>query len=180
MKCIVPDMSLAYALLGILAVEPGHGYDLKRSYDQRFAGSRPLAYGQVYATLSRLQRDELVEVVDVGQDAGPERTVYAITEGGRESLHQWLEKVEPPGPYPAEDLVRKTVTALSLGADALGFLRRQRAAHLGLMRDLVQLQGETRETGARIAVDHSIFHLDADLRWLEAAAGHITHARRSS
>lgn len=169
-------MSLAAALLGILAGGPGHGYDLKRTYDDRFAATRPLAYGQVYATLARLQRDGLVEVVEVAQQAGPERTVYAITARGRDYVDDWLEKTEPPGPYPAEELVRKTVTALHLGADAMGFVSRQRSAHLGLMRDLVQLQRETVEPGARIAVDHSLFHLDADLRWLEAAAGHIRDA----
>lgn len=172
-------MSLAAALLGILAAGPGHGYDLKRTYDDRFAATRPLAYGQVYATLARLQRDGLVEVVEVAQQAGPERTVYAITTAGRDYLGDWLEKTEPPGPYPAEELVRKTVTALHLGADAIGFVSRQRSAHLGLMRDLVELQSETVEPGARIGVDHSLFHLDADLRWLEAAAGHIRNAERS-
>jgi hypothetical protein len=46
------------------------------------------------------------------------------------------------------------------------------------MRDLVRLQGAVTEPGARIAVDHSIFHLDADLRWLEAAAGHVKDGER--
>lgn len=171
-------MALSDALLGILASGPAHGYDLKRAYDNRFSGSRPLAYGQVYATLTRLQRDDLVEVVEVAQESGPERTVYAMTASGEESLRDWLEKTEAPGPYPAEELVRKTVTALHLGADALGFVSRQRAAHLTLLRDLAHLQRETKDAAARITVDHLIFHLDADLRWLEAAAGHIAEVRR--
>ena len=166
-------MSLAYAVLGVLATNPGHGYDIKRLYDERFPGSRSLAYGQVYATLSRLQRDELVEVVEVSQDAGPSRTTYAITSAGREALDAWLDKTEAPGPYPAEDLVRKTVTALHLGADAAGFLRRQRASHLDLMRDLVRLQRDTTEAAGRVALDHTLLHLDADLRWLETAAAKI-------
>lgn len=171
--CIVTPVSLAHALLGFLASGPAHGYDLKRAYDQRFVSSRPLAYGQVYASLSRLQRDNLVEVAETSRDGGPERTTYALTSEGEQALREWLAKVEPPGPYPAEDLVRKTVTALHLGADATGFVARQRASHLGVMRDLVALQRELRDPAARIIVDHSIFHLDADLRWLEAAADHI-------
>lgn len=171
-------MSLALALLGILADQPGHGYDLKRTYDRRFTGSRPLAFGQVYAALARLQRDHLIEVAEVVQEGGPERTTYAVTPAGREALGAWLVQTEAPGPYPAEELVRKTVTALHLRTDAAGFLRRQRAAHLELMRDLVRLQGAVTEPGARIAVDHSIFHLDADLRWLEAAAGHVKDGER--
>lgn len=170
-------MSLALALLGILASHPGHGYDLKRTYDDRFMGSRPLAYGQVYATLARLERDERVQIVDVVQDGGPERTTYAITSAGKEALDAWLDKSEDPGPYPAEELVRKTVTALHLGADAAGFLRRQRTTHLDVMRDLVCLRTETHEPGARIVMDHMIFHLDADLLWLEAAGEHLRSQR---
>jgi hypothetical protein len=45
------------ALLGLLDREPSHGYDLKRDYDAYFGRGRPLAFGQVYATLARLARD---------------------------------------------------------------------------------------------------------------------------
>lgn len=171
-------MSFSDALLAIMATEPRHGYDLKRLYDERFAGSRPLAYGQVYAALARLQRDGLVQIVEVAQEAGPERTVYAITAAGRTALRDWLDKTESPGPYPADELVRKTLSALYLGADAAGFLDRQRTAHLTLMHDLLQLQAETTETGARIALDHVIHHLDADLRWLETAGRRLTEPER--
>ncbi len=172
-RCIVRPVALTHALLGFLAAGPAHGYDLKRAYDQRFASAKSLAYGQVYASLARMQRDELVEVVETSQEGGPERTTYALTEQGEQTLRAWLAAVEPPGPYPAEDLVRKTVTALYLGVDATGVLARQRASHLAVMRNLVTLQREAREPSARIVIDYLIFHLDADLRWLEAAAGHL-------
>jgi hypothetical protein len=66
------------------------------------------------------------------------------------------------------------VTALRLGTDAAGFLRRQRALHLARMRELVTRQRETTDTAARVAIDHMIFHLDADLQWLETAAARVT------
>ena len=48
-------------LLALLEPGPKHGYDLKRSYDEQFGQDRPLAYGQVYSTLSRLLRNGMVE-----------------------------------------------------------------------------------------------------------------------
>ena len=45
------------ALLGLLEREPGHGYDLKRDYDAYFGRGKPLSFGQLYATLARLDRD---------------------------------------------------------------------------------------------------------------------------
>lgn len=160
-------MSLGMVLLGVLAERAAHGYDLKRAHDDRFPSARPLAYGQVYATLSRLERDALVELAETTRGTGPDRTVYAITDKGRAELAGWLDAVEAPGPYPAEELVRKTITSLHLGSDADDFLARQRAAHLAAMRRLTLDRAETPELGARLAIDHTLAHLDADLRWLE-------------
>ena len=50
-------MSVPLTLLGLLEREPSHGYDLKRDYDAYFGRDKPVPYGQVYATLSRLARD---------------------------------------------------------------------------------------------------------------------------
>lgn len=166
-------MALAELFLGLLGERPAHGYDLKLRLDRRFEGSKPLPVAQVYATLARLSRDGLVEVAEITQDGGPERTVYVLTEAGRQSLASWLAESEPPGPYPAGELARKTIVALHLGADAAGFLRRQRAVHLGRMRELVQRRAQTQDPSARLAVDYAINHLDADLRWIEAAASTV-------
>ncbi len=166
-------MSIGHVLLGVLVAGPAHGYDLKREHDSRFPSAKPLAYGQVYSTLARLQRDGLVEVAETSQDGGPERTAYALTDAGHDALSSWLAEPEQAGPYVADDLVRKTVTSLHLGADAGDFLRRQRAVHLARMRELVALQGQTADSDAQIAVDHTIFHLDADLRWLDTAAARV-------
>ena len=171
--CIVAVMSIGHVLLGVLASGPAHGYDLKREHDSRFPSAKPLAYGQVYSTLSRLERDGLVEMAETSQDGGPERTTYALTSAGEKSLAAWLEEAEQAGPYAADDLVRKTVTSLHLGADAGDFLRRQRAVHLARMRELVALQAKTADTDEQIAVDHTISHLDADLRWLDTAAARV-------
>ena len=166
-------MSIGHVLLGVLAAGPAHGYDLKREHDSRFPSAKPLAYGQVYSTLTRLERDGLVEVAETSQDGGPERTTYALTSTGEKSLAAWLQEPEQAGPYAADDLVRKTVTSLHLGADAGDFLRRQRAVHLARMRELVALQSRTADTDEQIAVDHTISHLDADLRWLDIAAARV-------
>ena len=172
-------MPTAHVLLGILAAGPAHGYDLKHEHDLRLPGAKPLAYGQVYATLSRLARDGHIEVATVEAGGGPERTVYAISPAGEEALLAWVETPEAPGPYAAEELVRKTVTALRLHRDARPFLTAQRARHLERMRALVAEQRVAVDVETRIALDHTIVHLDADLRWLENAAARVADERNS-
>ena len=88
--CIVALMSIGHALLGLLEGGPRHGYDLKRAYDERFGQDRPLHYGQVYSTLSRLLKNGFVTEAGVEAGDGPERKRYAITDAGVTDVERWL------------------------------------------------------------------------------------------
>lgn len=171
-------MALRHVLLGLLTQGPLHGYDLKKAYDLRFPSAKPVAFGQVYSALAKLTEAGLTEIARTQTDGGPERTVYAITSSGTDHLQSWLNETEPAGPYPAEELVRKTVISLQLGNDTAAFLQQQRAEHLATMHDLMGSLAETREISAVVALDHAIFHLDADLRWLDTAIERVTFEGR--
>ena len=161
-------MSMTELHLALLAGAPRHGYDIKHEHDAWFPDSRPLAFGQVYATLARLQRDGLAEVVETRTDGGPERTVYALTEDGERRLRTWLAEPASATGSGAEEIVRKTVAALHTGIDVQGFVGRQRAAHLRRIRELHQAPPGS-GPAERLVREHLIAHLDADLRWLELA-----------
>lgn len=168
-------MAIGHALLGLLEAGPRHGYDLKRAYDERFGLSktgRPLQYGQVYATLSRLLKGGLVEVEGVETGAGPERKRYAVTEDGVADVRAWLAHPEAPEPYLQNTLYTKVVLALLTGRPAAEVLDVQRAEHLRLMRDLTRRKTDGDLTDQLIC-DHALFHLEADLRWLELTAARL-------
>jgi hypothetical protein len=59
-------MSIRQAMLALLEQGPMYGYQLRAEFEQRTGETWPLNIGQVYTTLSRLERDGLVEVVDHG------------------------------------------------------------------------------------------------------------------
>ena len=164
-------MSVGFALLGLLESGPRHGYDLKRSYDERFGQDRSLHYGQVYYTLSRLLKNGRVEVQSEPGD-GPERKRYAITSAGVTDVAEWLATPEKPEPYLQSTLYTKIVLALLTGRDAEELLDTQRAEHLRLMRDLTRRKS-TGDLADQLICDHALFHLDADLRWLELAAARL-------
>lgn len=166
-------MSTGEALLALLLPGPRHGYDLKRTHDEWFAGMRPLAYGQVYSTLSRLQRDGLVQVAHTETGDGPERVVYELTGSGRQRVNDWLAApVDPTGAH-ADELIRKTLAAYRLNADPDGLMARQRTLHLRRIRALEPTAPGTAELAPTLLADHIRLHLDADLRWLEIAADRI-------
>ena len=166
-------MSLGTTFLGLLEGHPQHGYDLKRSYDERFATKRPLAYGQVYATLSRLLKNGLVEVESVEAGAGPERKRYAVTDAGITDIEQWLTRPENPEPYLQSTLYTKVVLALLTGRPAEHILDVQRTEHLRQMRELTRRKTDG-DLAEQLICDHALFHLEADLRWLELTAARLT------
>jgi DNA-binding PadR family transcriptional regulator len=159
-------MSVPLSLLGLLEREPSHGYDLKRDYDAYFGRGKPLPFGQVYATLARLARDGKVTTGEVEPGAGPDRKRYAITDVGKHDVEAWLAEPVEPEPHLQTVLFVKVVLALMLGRSAERYLDTQRSAHLQRMRELTEL----RRTGSLVdtlLADHALFHLEADLRWID-------------
>jgi DNA-binding PadR family transcriptional regulator len=159
-------VNVPLTLLGSLEPEPTHGYELKGAYDDHFGLGKPLPYGQVYATLGRLERDGRVEVLGIESGAGPERKQYAITPEGVTILDEWLTEPEPPEPYLRSILFAKVVLALLSGRPADRFLDAQRAAHVARMRELTA-QRRSDGLGQALLADYGLFHLEADLRWID-------------
>src|SRR4051812_10842511 len=165
-------MSIQATMLGLLEPEPSHGYELKRAYDRRFGHDRPLPFGQVYATLGRLERDGRVRVDGVEPGGGPERKRYAITADGVAELERWLAQPEAPEPHLQTVLFTKVVLALLSGREADRFLDMQRAAHLARMRELTAQRRAGGLADALVA-DYALFHLEADLRWIDLTASRL-------
>ncbi len=160
------------ALLGLLEREPSHGYDLKRDYDTYFGRGKPLPFGQVYATLARLARDGKVQAGEPEPGAGPERKRYVITEQGVSQVESWLAGPVEPEPHLQTVLFAKVVLALMTGRSAEDYLDIQRAAHLHRMRELTALKRTGGLIDALLA-DHALFHLEADLRWIDLTTSRL-------
>ncbi len=169
---MLPDMSVPMALLGLLDREPSHGYDLKRDYDAYFARGRPLPFGQVYATLARLARDGKAVAGEAERGAGPERKRFSITETGKSEVEEWLAEPIPAEPHLQTDLFVKVVLSLMLGRPAEEYLDAQRSTHLRRMRELTELKQRGKLVDALLA-DHGLFHLEADLRWIDLTAARL-------
>jgi DNA-binding PadR family transcriptional regulator len=158
---------LKFALLGLLARDPKHGYDLKNELEQALGGHWEINFGQIYTTLARLERDRLVKVVAEDQDGRGKKT-YQITPDGRKDLAAWLvEPVEKPRQLRDEFFIKLIVGRLAGETDPARIIDRQRQAYLNQLRDLTALAGRAGEPGIELMVEGAILHLQADLRWLD-------------
>lgn len=159
-------MSTSATLLALLEDGPAHGYTLKQKHDTWFGQKRPLAFGQVYASLSRFARDGLAELVDVEAGDGPDRRRYRITPDGVTAVDDWVLTPQTPDLFATSTLFARVTVALLSGRPAEQVLAGQREAHLGRMRDL-QRRRRTATGAELLAVTYELTHLDADLRWIE-------------
>jgi DNA-binding PadR family transcriptional regulator len=175
-ECIVAGVSLGHALLGLLEEQPCHGYELKHLYDDRFGPSQSVKFGQVYTTLARLRRDGLVDISAVESGGGPDRKLYLVTPTGVADLERWLSEAEPPETFGRKVLFTKVVLALMSGRAAAEILDSQRAAHLVRMRELTERKRDGDLSDA-LASDFDLFHLEADLRWIELAGTRVERLR---
>ena len=164
-------MSVPLTLLGLLEREPSHGYELKRDYDQLFGRDKPLSFGQVYATLGRLARDGKV-VISEEPGEGPDRKRYVITDLGATEVDTWLTEPVEPEPHLQTVLFAKVAISLLLDRPAEQYLDTQRFAHLKRMQQLT----DVKRSGSLVDVllaDHALFHLQADLQWIEVTAARL-------
>ena len=166
-------MAVSYPLLGILNRQPSYGYDLKRTYDRLFGKAKPLAVGYLYATLARLSRDsKIVEQETSEASGGPERKQYTLTPLGKDDLAAWLAMPEELRPNTQAILYTKVITSILVDEDPNYCLDSQRIAHLKRMHELTELR-DSSEPSLVLQVDYDLFHLEADLRWIDITAARL-------
>ncbi len=170
------DMDNSLVLLGLLGVQPSYGYDLKHGYDRLFGREKQLAFGQVYAVLARLLKSGLIDLLGDEAGAGPDRKRYRITPTGRDEITRWLFTPDVPSATLQSNLFAKTVIALLLDADAEQLLEAQRAEHQQRMRVLTR-QKPNADLATVLLCDHALFHIEADLRWMDLTAARLGELR---
>lgn len=169
-------MSTSHALLGLLDRSPAYGYSLKQDYDQLLAPERPLAFGQVYASLARFERQGWAEILTVETGAGPERKLYGITPEGVTELDTWIYTPQATGAFAASTLFTRISIALLSGRDAEDVLTAQCQSHMVRMRELTSRRRGA-EPALLLQLDYELTHLDADLRWIQEAGQRLDALR---
>ncbi|WP_420076104.1 helix-turn-helix transcriptional regulator [Streptomyces sp. JL3001] len=103
---------LALAVLTTLWQKPMHPYEIAQTLRQQGKdASTKINYGSLYTVVQNLEKHGFVEVTEVQKQGNrPERTVYGLTEAGREEMTEWLSDLMavPAKEYPIFE------TALSL------------------------------------------------------------------
>jgi PadR family transcriptional regulator AphA len=85
-------MSLRFALLGLLAVEPASGYDLKRAINRSTYFIWNATGPQIYNTLHKLREEGCITSRSLAQDGKPDKQIHTITALGRTRLEEFMSE----------------------------------------------------------------------------------------
>jgi DNA-binding PadR family transcriptional regulator len=146
---MVRHSPLALAVLAMLTEAPMHPYRMQQLIKAR-GKDEVINVGQrnsLYQTIDRLLRGDLIAIRETERDgAFPERTVYEITEAGRDTARLWLREqlAEPAREFPAFPAALSFLPLLSPDD-----VRRQLEVRVGaLERELVRMDAINEEAHA--------------------------------
>ncbi|MCK8676214.1 PadR family transcriptional regulator [Streptomyces lichenis] len=170
-------MSIRHGLLALLELGPRYGSQLRSEFESRTGATWPLNVGQVYTTLSRLERDGLV--AQGGEDdAG--HALYAITDTGRDELRSWYaQPVDRTSPARDELAIKLAMAVGAPGVDIREVIQSQRRHTVQAMQDYTRLKAralDALESGRSqerddvawlLVLEQLIFQTEAEARWLD-------------
>jgi DNA-binding PadR family transcriptional regulator len=161
-------MSIRHGLLALLERGPMYGYQLRAAFEESTGTTWPLNIGQVYTTLSRLERDGLVRPLP--ENDGGQRP-YEITDPGRSELAHWFATPISRTDRPRDELAIKLALALTTpGVDVRAVVQTQRTATMRALQEYTRLKSRDNETPDlpwRLVLDAMIFQAEAEIRWLD-------------
>ncbi len=183
-------MSVRHALLALLSEGPKYGLQLREEFEDRTGDVWPLNVGQVYTTLQRLERDDLIEVdsqagtdPDTGTstdaDKDDKQKRFRITPAGEAELARWLRTPPDMSAPPRDELVMKILVAMRVpGTEVREVIQAHRRYLVELMQQWTRIKDDEAEHDLSLAlvVDAELFRLDAVIRWLDSADGRIKRA----
>ena len=154
-----------------------YGYQLRVEFEASTGSTWPLNIGQVYTTLSRMERDGLVEL-DAATGEGDGKVTYRITQEGRGELGRWFDTPLERQSRPRDELAIKLAMALvTPGVDVRRVVQNQRTATLRTLRELTRLKAraDADADAAWLLVNESmIFQAEAEARWLDHCEAQLT------
>ena len=166
--------SMALTVLAIVGEQPRHPYEIQRVIQERHKSWAMGRTRSLYHSVDRLAADGLIEPVETLREGRrPERTVYSITEFGREEVRAWLiDLVENPAPEHPVFLVAVSFLAQLTPREAKDSLRIRAVALEGQIAavevwarggegglELAEIAPEFTFPGARKTISELLAHL---------------------
>lgn len=171
---------LALAVLSVVIQRPMHPYEMAsvlraRNKDQ----DMKIKWGSLYTVVGSLSKHGLLEAVESTRQGGrPERTVYRITDAGREELRDWVRELvaTPEREHPKFEAALSVMGALT--PDEVTRLLQQRldrlAEEIAHQRESLAQDRQVIPRLFLVEAEYDLAIREAELNWVRALLGELT------
>lgn len=83
-------LSPEYVFLGLLTMQPTHGYELHQRLGADLGQIWHISLSQTYNILNRLESKGFIHGETEGQDKLPSRRIFQLSEAGHQRFEEWL------------------------------------------------------------------------------------------
>ena len=166
-------MTVRLVILGLLRERPLYGYEIKQVIEEHMSDWTSIAFGSIYFALDKLAEEKFVEKVEVEQKGKrPTRSVYQITDAGREEFIHLLQESwqQFERQYFSLEICLFFLDSLPIG-EVRKYLQTRQST---LQTALEQIQNHRAEqlalpeipSLAAAIFDHTFVHTQAELDWV--------------
>ena len=158
-------------ILGLIATRPRSGYDIKAMVDRSTRFFWAASYGQIYPELKRLAERGLIEGSDESHGERP-RTVYSITDDGRETLSAWIGSGEQVHELRDEALLKLFFSGHASREELVGVLEAKREEHfeaLERFREIEPMAAESDDFGPLMVLRYGKAYSEFAAEWCDRA-----------
>lgn len=167
MRTLLPD----HTILGLIAAQPKHGYDLMAHFQAHEELGRvwTMSHSQIYNVLKRLERKGFIQGEKRESSKAPTRTEYTITPSGYARLENWLFYHQPPVSIRGirVEFVSKLHICRLLGRNPRPIIEKQRATCVRQRKDVLNQRQGSESVTECLTLDFVISQLNSAIIWLD-------------
>lgn len=165
---------LTLGILGMLAEQPLHGYQIRKRLGSELGPFRALSYGSLYPALKRMVGAGLIHAVGEDDAAGTgsrrSRIAYALTDAGRARLEQELASAGANSYDDDSFDLRFSLFGQTDSATRLRILEGRRMRLSERIEELQEMRRRQRERADAYTAElhrHGLERVEREVEWLD-------------
>ena len=170
--------SLDYVLLGMLAQQPRHGYDLHKELStlEGLGLVWHIKQAQLYALLEKLESQGYLNSVSISSASHPPRKQYHMTASGRKVFQAWMYAPVEHGREIRQDFLAKFFFARFYGEETARQVIDAQRTVLDGIKSRMETEGKALPTSQTYEKQVYLFRMkqiQAFIDWLDCCLGEI-------
>lgn len=151
-----------YAILGILSISPGSGYDIKKYCDSVIANVWHENYGHIYPVLNNMLTEGLIKRKD--EDESIRKKEYEITSKGKDEFFHWITEPTQYAPVRSEFMLKLLFSSNLPKENRIKMMEDYKRHHELKQEELERMESDLNRTIKEVSTERKIY-LGATLRY---------------